>query len=148
MDVPAPQHFRRIAGALLAGFLAAIPIEAVSITRGPYLGRPDDTSVAVVWLTDDGSPSTVEYAVDDGEWSSVSDPNVSTKHLVRLSSLLPGALYRYRVVRDGQPITEIHVFRAPRDPSDLTLRFGVIGDTDHVVVPTAIAARLAGADVD
>jgi len=134
--------------ALLIGFLAAIPIEALSITRGPYLGRVDDVSMSVVWLTDTGSSSSVEYATDDGAWSTVSDPNVSTKHVVRISPLVAGAQYRYRVVLDGQPLSETHVFRAPRDHADLTLRFGVVGDTNDVVVPGEIAARLADADVD
>jgi len=148
MGVPAPRRSRRIAGALLAGILAAIPIEAVSITRGPYLGRPDDVSIDVVWLTDTDSPSDVEYAIEDGEWAAISDPSLSTKHLVRLSPLLPGAFYRYRVVLNGEPLSETHVFRAPRDPADLTLRFGVIGDTEDVVVPGELADRLSAADVD
>jgi len=148
MDVPASRRCRSIAGALLAGFLAAIPIEAVSITRGPYLGRPDDVSLAVVWLTDGDSPSAIEYAADDGARATVSDPDVSSKHVLRLSSLIPGALYRYRVVLDGQPLSDTHAFRAPRDPADLTLHFGVIGDTDGVAVPAEIAARLATVDID
>src|SRR5262245_29725332 len=148
MGVPAPQRSRRIAGALLAGILAAIPIEAVSITRGPYLGRSDDSSMDVAWLTDADSPSDVEYAIEDGEWATISDPSVSTKHVVRISPLLPGAFYRYRVVRNGVPLSEPHVFRAPRDPADLTLRFGVIGDTEDVVVPGELADQLSAAGVD
>jgi hypothetical protein len=134
--------------ALLAGLLAATPLVAVSITRGPYLGRPDDVSMDVVWVTDAGSSSTVEYAADDGAWAAISDPNVSTRHVVRLSPLIAGGLYRYRVVQDGKPLSETHVFRATRDPDDTTLRFGVIGDTDGVTAPGEIAARLANADVD
>src|SRR5262245_13508747 len=89
--------------ALLMGFLAALPIEALSITRGPYLGRADDVSMSVVWLTDTGSTSSVEYATDEDSWSTVSDPNVSTRHVVRISPLIAGAQYRCRVVLDGQP---------------------------------------------
>lgn len=40
--------------------------EAVTLTRGPYLGRPTDSAVAISWSTDFESDSRVDYAREDG----------------------------------------------------------------------------------
>jgi hypothetical protein len=121
---------------------------ALTLTRGPYIGRPDDSAVAVVWMTDAPSDSRVEYSLAGESWLEVHDPDSVTRHVVRLSGLTPGALYRYRVFSDGVALGEEATLLAPRGPAESRFAFGIIGDTDRGEIPRALADRLLerGAD--
>jgi len=129
----------------LLGVSAASP---VTLTRGPYLGRPDDASVAIVWTTDTASSSRVDYAPAGGRQTSVSDASLATRHAVTLTGLAPGTTYEYAVFSDGVQLSSGGSFRAPRVAGDPSLRFGIIGDTDGGVVPSQIAALLSREDLD
>jgi Calcineurin-like phosphoesterase len=133
------------AAALLnaSGLLAAL-----TLTRGPYIGRPDDSTVAVVWTTDSPGDSRVEFALAGDPWLAVHDTASVTRHVVRLTGLALGALYRYRVSTDGVALGEEATLRAPRGPAETRFAFGVIGDTDGDEIPRALAERLLerGAD--
>jgi len=122
--------------------------QAPTLTRGPGLGRVSDTAVAVVWNTDLAADSRVEYASEEGSWSTVELEEATRRHVVVLDGLASGATYRYRVYSDGIPLAEESSFRAPRDRIESRFRFAVIGDTNDVDVPTRIADRLVEADVD
>jgi len=76
---------------------------AVQIVTGPYLQAPTDTSMTVMWITDRGCTSWVEFGQGD-----VLDQKVhhsqhglieadQTIHRVALEGLAPGTSYRYRV---------------------------------------------------
>lgn len=118
------------------------------IVRGPAIGRPDDSSIAVVWWTDSPSSSRVDYAAPFGAWSTVESPEAVTRHVVALSRLTSGRMYRYRVLSDGVPLADECTFRAPRMRAESSVRFGVIGDTATGHIPERIADRLVESDVD
>jgi hypothetical protein len=130
-------------------FLAAGLVFALTLTRGPYLGRPDDSAVAISWMTDAPADSRVEYSpAEGGAWAAVDDAAPVTRHVVRLDGLTPGSLYRYRVFSGGVALGEEATFLVPRGPGQTRFSFGVIGDTDGDVVPASLADRLLerGAD--
>ncbi len=137
---------RAVTGALLFAFATAL--QALSLLRGPVIGRPDDASVAVSWITDTPADSRVDYAVPGGVWTTVRFEASVTRHEVALGGLSSGTTYRYRIFSDDVALGEEGTFRAPRDASEQTFRFGVIGDTDLVEVPALLAERLTESDVD
>ncbi len=120
----------------------------VSLVRGPYLGRPADDQVAVVWLTDVSADSRVDYAREGEAWETISSPAAVTRHVAVIGNLASGELYRYRVWSGGALLGLESTFRAPRSSRETRFRFGVIGDTAGVEVPMRIAGRLAESDVD
>jgi len=117
-------------------------VSGLQLTRGPYLGWPDDASVSVSWSTDAAATSRVDYLGADGTLSTLSDAASVQKHVVKLSALKPGAVYCYTVLSNDQVLADGLCFRAPRAASDGTFRFAVVGDTDGGTVPSLIAGRL------
>lgn len=104
---------------LLAGVLTVSPYGAIprapdasaqdvapafAITHGPYLQLPSASSVTLVWHTNRPAVSRVEYGLteDLGANAFCSEhgliPNDRSSHAVRLTGLVPGRTYRYRVV--------------------------------------------------
>ena len=112
-------------------FFVAIYANAVSLTRGPYLGRPDDVSVAVIWRTDVAADSRVDYgAVEESTWKTTRSSDLTKDHKVRIDGLSPGGVYRYQAYSDDVPLGPESEFRAPRDASHSEFIFAVIGDTN------------------
>ena len=78
------------------------------ITHGPYLVDPSETAVTVVWITDTPSHALVRFGeARDGDEAALDREaesrshgllDVATRHVVRLSGLMPGRTYRYQVV--------------------------------------------------
>ncbi|HTO88658.1 MAG TPA: metallophosphoesterase [Thermoanaerobaculia bacterium] len=138
----------RPAIAISAILLSALSLPGLSLRRGPVIGRPDDESVAVTWITDAPSDSRVDYGPAAGDWSTVRSEEAVTRHRIVLGGLIPGAVYRYRILSGDVALAEESTFRAPRGSTDTAFRFAVMGDTDGTSVPTRIADRLAESDVD
>ncbi|HVS33857.1 MAG TPA: metallophosphoesterase family protein [Thermoanaerobaculia bacterium] len=139
---------RRTALAIVLALFTA-SAQAVTITRGPYLGRPDDRSVAIAWRTDVPADSRVDYALDGSEeWTTLQSTDALTEHRVTLDGLVPGALYRYRVFSGGVALAPESRFRSPRDESQQEFTFAVIGDTNRRFIPAVIAERLVEAEPD
>jgi predicted phosphodiesterase len=125
------------------------PALAVSLTRGPYLGRPSDSAVAVIWNTDTAADSRVDYAAPDGVWHTATSSGVSAHHVVAIEGLPSGAEINYRVFSGGVELAPESSFRAPRDGTETRFSFGVIGDTaEGGSVLTQIADRLVESGVD
>jgi len=114
----------------------------LQLTRGPYLGWPDDRSVSISWSTDTPSTSRVDCLAPDGTRLSVFDAAPVQKHVVSFPSLAPGAVYCYSVLSDDQVLVDGLCFRAPRAPLEEGFRFAVVGDTDGGTIPALIASRL------
>jgi predicted phosphodiesterase len=161
MRIPAP-------AALLAAMVAGRVSASGPLARGPYLQRPGDSTIAVHWETFAPSVGSVEYRLDRppaqagptlrteespaadevGRWQRADEPAQGTSHRIALSNLAPGAVYAYRVLADGEPLSATLHFRAPRCPDDSTVAFGVIGDTTGGTIPSALAADLSAEGVD
>ncbi len=77
----------------VAALAAVEPALAISLTRGPYLGRPSDGSVAVIWNTDTAADSRVDYAAPDG---------AAHRHVARCGHAPRGRHRRVAVRRRGQ----------------------------------------------
>jgi len=90
---------------------SAVPTTATSaiaarlqITHGPYLQAPLETGMTIVWLTNKNCVSKVEYGTSTGaELTAFSAQHGlieanTTLHRVRISGLVPGTKYYYRVV--------------------------------------------------
>ena len=155
---------------VLAAMAAPSVLGAATLMRGPYLQRPDDQTIAVVWETASANLGAVEYrrepppapsggtyrvesesplpAATVPGWRSAEEEGAEVSHRIALSGLDAGALYEYRILADGAAASPVHRFRAPRCPSDGNVSFGVIGDTTGGVVPAAIAGALSAEGVD
>jgi hypothetical protein len=74
-----------------------IDVTRPKITSGPSIHDIAFTSAVIVWVTDKGSNSVVEYGIeaDYGLTSEVAD--IVTDHSVSLDSLSPNTTYYYRV---------------------------------------------------
>jgi len=132
----------------LVVLLAATTARGLFLTRGPYIGRPNDTDVAISWRTDVASDSRVDFApLDSDAWTTMRDTNAVTMHSIRIEGLVPGEMYRYQIFSNDLPLSEA-TFRAPRDRSQSEFRFAVIGDTNTRDVPRMIAAELTVHDPD
>jgi len=80
----------------------AQPVDAVQIVAGPYLQQPSETSMTVMWITDQGGTSWVEF----GQGESLDQKACHsqhglidagrTLHRVTMQGLTPGTAYRYR----------------------------------------------------
>jgi predicted phosphodiesterase len=114
---------------VFAALAATTRADAIVLTRGPYLGRPSDTAVAVIWDTNVAADSQVEFAAPDGVWHTATAPGVSPHHVVSIAALPSGAEVFYRIVSDGVELAPESSFRAPRDGTESRFRFAVIGDT-------------------
>ena len=133
----------------VTALLTGEPAFALALSRGPYLGRPSDSSVAVIWNTDTAADSRVDYAAPDGVWHTATSPDVGTRHVVAIAGLPSGAEINYRVFSAGAQLAPESSFRAPRDGTETRFRFAVIGDTaEGGSALTAIAGRLVESGAD
>jgi len=118
------------------------------ITEGPYLVSPSQNGMTIVWKTDTDCHSRVEYGETE-ELGNVTEvfPHgmlpVGTTHSIRLTNLIPGQAYHYRVVstrvvklkaywpEKGLSIASpLYSFTVP-DPQDDTVTFSFLTDTQH-----------------
>jgi predicted phosphodiesterase len=136
-----------------ACLVAAPSLFGATLTRGPYLGRPGDTSVAVVWDTDQPAPSKVEYGLQGVPPASLGSEVLTTHHVVAIGGLQSGAVYQYQVFSGDTPLAAMATFIAPRDATETAFAFAVIGDTataspEEAAVTDRIADQLAASGVD
>ncbi|MGH9441625.1 MAG: purple acid phosphatase family protein [Thermoanaerobaculia bacterium] len=142
---------------------------AAELVRGPYLQRPGDAALAVLWTTSSASLGSVAYRRDSGAarpgrktsgegrspemasldlWQTASETGAQLSHRITLDHLAPGSPYEYWILGDGNALSPIFRFRAPRAATEDSVLFGVIGDTTGGAVPAAIAGELSAAGVD
>jgi predicted phosphodiesterase len=151
-------------------FASGSSLAGATLVRGPYLQRPSDTSIVVLWKTSDPDRGSVAYRPDSlagqprrrvltgaglseespglRSWTIAGETGPQESHRVVLPDLAPGIVYEYEILGDGSALSPTLRFRAPRCPADPSLSFGVIGDTTGGSVPAAIAERLSAAAVD
>jgi hypothetical protein len=114
-------------------FGAALSIDPVSVTRGPFLQVGTTNSVVVRWRTDAPTDSLVRYGSAVGSLTSVvSLPALSTEHEVTISGLAPETKYFYSVgtsagVLSGDDTNTFFVTSPPAGAVRNT-RIWVVGD--------------------
>lgn len=74
-------------------------LPGVRLSRAPYMQWTTATSAHIVWDTDKPATSQVEYgaATPNKKPLHISKSDNVTRHIVKVSGLQPGTLYRYRV---------------------------------------------------
>ncbi|MGH7785613.1 MAG: purple acid phosphatase family protein [Candidatus Binatia bacterium] len=115
---------------VLAGASAA---SAATVTRGPYLQMPTDSSIVVRWRTDVATTSEVAYGATPGALSqTANDLALTTEHIVTLSGLAADTQYYYSIGEIGVPLVgddADHWLRsAPTTGTARTTRIWTIGD--------------------
>jgi len=108
-------------------------IDAITITRGPWLQRATPTAVTVRWRTLAAGNSRVWFGTAPGVYSTyVDDATSTTEHEIALSGLTPDTRYWYtvgsttEVGAGGDSLT----FRThPLAGADVPVRIWVLGDS-------------------
>jgi hypothetical protein len=118
------------AALLLAG---ALPAEAQTVTRGPYLQQGADTRITVRWRTDTATNSRVRYATSlTGTFTNVDIPTSTTEHVVAVSNLAPNTTYFYSVGSTAAtlsgPDANTFFVTSPTPGTSKNTRVWVIGD--------------------
>ncbi|MCX7681143.1 MAG: metallophosphoesterase family protein [Anaerolineae bacterium] len=101
----------------------------ISLVRGPYLQSVTANSVIVVWETDVAAPGEVVYGETLSDMMRISDPTVSTRHVLTLTGLAPYTRYHYRIESEGFSLGEERMFHTAAGPEQTAFRFVVFGDT-------------------
>jgi hypothetical protein len=100
---------------------------ALQIIKGPYLQHVTQTTIVVMWQTDEAADSMVDYGASADYGATASAPGAATIHEVALTGLTPDTPYHYRV-RSGEVKSADAVLRSAVRPGT-PFRFAVYGDT-------------------
>lgn len=98
-----------------------------ALVRGPYLTKARRTSITIAWRTDAAGTSVVRWGTGSTLDQVATGPD-GTTHKVRLTGLVPGTRYSYRVETDGVPLGRQRAFRTLDPSGDPSFRFAVVGD--------------------
>jgi hypothetical protein len=95
---------------------------ATEILAGPFAQSADPTSVWIVWETDDGDSSVVEFGADESVGTSVvgeveASPAGTVLHRVHLTDQPPGSRLFYRA-RTGESASTVHALTLPPPASE------------------------------
>lgn len=131
----------------------------LTITDGPYANRLSDTSYEIVWTTNIGSDSTVQYGVNKPDNDSkltpqeptyaveISQSGITTTHSVVVSGLAADQPYHYRVksALAGSKTTYSidYIFTTPEPPNS-TFQNGDFEITDPPSPPPADGQKAPG----
>lgn len=111
---------------------AANQSQAQTLTRGPYLQMPNESSIVIRWDTDIANSSKVWFGTSPSAMTdSVSSSQSQTRHEIRLTGLSSNTKYYYKVGETGGVLAESphQFFRThPSVGSTDPFRFWVIGD--------------------
>ncbi|RPH97185.1 MAG: DNRLRE domain-containing protein [Lysobacterales bacterium] len=127
------KHLSKLAVMALLTLLAAAPLFAASVVRGPYLQLQTDAGVTVRWRTDAATDSVVRFGATPGNLNqSVTVPGLTTEHTVRLDGLAAGQQFWYSVGDRNAPLAgdaTFHFHTAPVRGEAAATRIWVIGDS-------------------
>lgn len=107
--------------------LAPRKVRAATCLRGPYLQNSAVGSAELRWELDRLGASALELYTGAETPRKVVSPFDGRHHRVKLTGLRPGEVYRYRVVRGDDRLTDEFSFRATPKGSD-RFTFAVFGD--------------------
>lgn len=100
----------------------SIMLTAQSFRVQPYLQQATPNSIYILWETDGGEESTVEWGLESTLGSTTSGTNIITNgdgrlHEVQLNGLERFTTYYYQV-RTGSAVSEVYSFKTPPFASD------------------------------
>ena len=105
--------------------------QALQFEAGPYLQQVTQTSITIVWLTDQPASSTVEFGQKASLGNKMGAPNKSKVHEVTLTGLAPETPFFYRVNSEANSQklqSEIYTFQTAVH-QESAFAYVVIGDT-------------------
>ncbi len=116
--------------------LSIVNCSAQSLTRGPYLQSPGQTSMIIRWRTDSLTDSRVYYGSTLGSTANYVDSvTVTTEHRVKISGLSPRTKYYYNIGSTtatlGEPDSLMYFTTAPDTNTSQPIRLWAIGDFGH-----------------
>lgn len=120
-------------------------------TTGPYLQMDEAGSVIISWFTPDPLVGEIELA-------DVTDPDAPVRlltedeavehHAVRVTDLIAGHQYRYRLVGPAATDTDTHLLAAPKAAGERIV-FAVLGDSGTgLPAQYAVTAQIEATDPD
>ena len=131
---------------VLGVVLRAVPAQAITLTRGPYLALLTTRSVTVACNTDIGANCSLRIGRTGQTPVVIAGAGTTKVCAVAVDGLVPGASYGYVPLANGVTLGSTSTFRA--DDPDAPFTFGVVGDTAGSSVKNAVRDRmLAGGSI-
>ena len=123
----------------IAVLLLIFPSEAfnqgVTLTRYPYIQKPDVNSVLIAWGTQEEADGVVEYGLTSSLGSSAADTAFvvlpvtdMVLHGVEITGLEPNTTYYYQVLSGGDTLSEVETFHTNSDTFNPSFDFMIFGD--------------------
>ncbi|UHG89267.1 purple acid phosphatase family protein [Spirosoma oryzicola] len=117
---------------LVCLFLSEAAANAQTVTRSPYLQVVTPTSITVRWRTDQPTTSRVRFGANaDQLTQAVSDPALTTEHVVTLTGLQAATRYFYAIgtnTNDLMASGEQYFQTSPTAGSTVPVRIWALGD--------------------
>lgn len=98
------------------------------VASGPVLAHLEPTSALVAWRTRTAQTARLEVVSEDGPADVHAWP-AAIEHRFLLTSLVPGATYRWRAWSGDAPLGAEQAFTCPSASADAAVSFAVMGDT-------------------
>lgn len=106
--------------------------ENITLVRGPYLQKANQSSIILRWRTDNASDSKVRYGISPGNLNNiVTSPQFVNDHEIHLNGLSPNTTYYYSVGSNSTILSQgpNHYFKTlPATGSEEVYEFLVLGD--------------------
>jgi hypothetical protein len=127
-----------------------VPELLANFQRGPFVANASTNSIQVIWRTPVAADSIVEFGTNQNLGTEVSDPTLTTNHVLMLTDLLPGAQYFYRVRNTAGEVTVVSPllsFRTFKPSGDFTFLVTADGG-DGAAVKYQVADLMAQTPAD
>jgi hypothetical protein len=110
--------------------------QSITLTRYPYIQKPNVNSVLIAWGTQEETDGVVEYGLTSSLGSSASDtalvvlpiPDSTFLHGVEITGLEPNTTYYYQVLSGGDTLSDVEIFHTNNDTLNPSFDFMIFGD--------------------
>lgn len=126
--------------------LRAMPLHALTLTRGPYLTMLTTRSVTIVWNTDIGAGCSLRIGRTGQAPVVIAGAGSTTVCAIAVQGLVPGESYTYVPLANGVTLGTPSTFVA--DDPDAPFTFGVVGDTASSSGKNAVRDRMIAGGLD
>ena len=108
------------------------PVEAQTLSRGPYLQMGNQTEITIRWRTSSATNSRVKWGTSFGTYPNIVDDAASTtEHIVRITGLTADTKYYYTVGSSTTTLQQTNTnyfLTAPLSNTERKIRVLAIGD--------------------